>query len=292
MRFIRTLYNLLHNFLFRLIVALKSPVQTGHISVEHLLDKKLDDKLVLDLDQAGITVKEITINPSDYQQYLENTKYPVSYYGGGKDPRQNFIEKTLEHFVSFQFLNLKATSNFIDIAACTSPFYTIVKEKYNLTNSYQQDLVFKKGLHRDKIGGYASEIPLPDQSIDAVTLHCSLEHFEGNSDTEFFVEMQRVLKPGGKVIVLPFYLAYEYTIHLDPAFNLLKFHMPKTDKSAAIRYCNWKQYYSRHYDVKVLQTRILNELTKLELEVFRLQNFKDIHPTSYLRFIGVFTKNE
>lgn len=290
MKLIRFAYTVLHKILFQIIVTLRPKVKRGHISGEHLDNLELDVKIAEEFNRIGIAVHDISVHTKDYQEYIKNTNYPLSYYGGGKDHRQNFTEKTLEHFVSFRFMDLNPDSVFIDVAACTSPFYQIVKEKYKLTKSYQQDLVFKKGLHADKIGGYASDIPLKDQSVDVVTLHCSLEHFEGNSDIEFFIEMERILKPGGKIIVLPFYLAYEYSIHLDPAFNLIKFHKTKVDRLASIRYCDWRQYFSRHYDVETLQNRILEKVPQLGLEIYRLKNFRQIHPSTYLRFIGVFTK--
>ncbi|MBT3421693.1 MAG: class I SAM-dependent methyltransferase [Bacteroidetes bacterium] len=290
MKFVRTIYYSIHKIIFLIFVSLNPKIKTGHISKEHLDDLNLDKKILVDFQKIGVAIQNIVVSPLAYKDYISKTNYPNSYYGGGNDNSQNFIEKTLEHYVSFQFLNLKSDNVFIDIAACTSPFYQIVKKKYNLKNAYQQDLVFIKGLHGDKIGGYASEIPFEGQSVDAVTLHCSLEHFEGNSNVDFFKEMERILKPGGKIIVLPFYLAYEYTIHLDPAFNLLKFHKSKVDRKANIRYCDWRQYFSRHYDVKTLQTRVLEKVPDLELTIYQLSNYKDIHPSCYLRFIGVFTK--
>ena len=131
---------------------------------------------------------------------------------------------------------------------------------------------------------------LEDSSVDAVTLHCSLEHFENNDDIDLFVELERVLKPGGRAIVLPFYLAYEYTIHVDPVFNLLKFHKPQLDNKARLRYCDWYQYFSRHYDVQALQELILNNARSLELKIYKVDNFMEVDKGCYLRFIGEFTK--
>ena len=296
---LKPFYKITHDFLFDSIdynpfVRFNNngkKIRRGHISIEHLQNPKLDEELAENLRNSNIPVKEYSINKAAYEAYLKEADYPETYYGGGLDAKQNFTEKTLEHFVSLDFLNLSEGKTFIDIAACTSPFYTIVKENYNLANAYQQDLIFKKGLNGDKIGGYASEIPLPDNSVDAVTLHCSLEHFEGTSDMEFFAEMNRVLKPGGKVVILPFYIAYEYTIHIDPAFNLLKQHQVQIDDNkATIRYCDWYQYFSRHYDVQAIRERILRSAPDLRLEVHKVKNYKDIDSSCYLRFVGVLTK--
>ncbi|MEZ4777569.1 MAG: methyltransferase domain-containing protein [Bacteroidia bacterium] len=266
------------------------PVTKGHISADHLADPRLDDQLVEKLKEAGIGVKPFEIDVPGYKDYLKKVDYPDTYYGGGKIPGKNFTEKTLEHYVSTSFIPFDEDTVFIDVAACTSPFYTIVRRLYGCRETYQQDLVYPKGLNGDKIGGYASELYLPDGSVDAVTLHCSLEHFEGNSDTEFFQELSRVLRPGGRAVILPFYLAGEYTIHVDPAYNLLKFHRPKIDPRAKLRYCNWYQFFSRHYDPQALQERILSKVPDLNLTVYHVQNFREVDPSCYLRFIGVFEK--
>lgn len=264
-------------------------IKKGFIADEHLTNPELDEVLIKDLKNLGIKTSRHRINMGAYKKYLSKASYPRTYFGGG-DEKNNFTEKTLEHYVSTEFIEFKPKTTFIDIAACTSPFYQLVKILFGVKVSYQQDLIFKKGLHGNKIGGSASALPLHDNSVDAATLHCSLEHFENNHDTEFFLEMNRVLKQGGKVVVLPFYLAYEYTIHIDPIFNFLRFHHPKRDPEAQLRYCNWYQHHSRHYSPVALKKRILNNVPNLELEIFKVENFREINDLCYLRFVGVFTK--
>lgn len=265
-------------------------VKAGHISDEHLENPGLDTALEQGFRDIGIEVHSYRIDKKAYQDYLQNADYPADYYGGGLDPQQNFTEKTLEHFVSLDFLKLHARTTFIDIAACTSPFSRILKEKYGIAQSYQQDLIYPQGVQGNKIGGWAHELYLADESVDAVSLHCSLEHFEGNSDSLFFQELERVLKPGGRAVILPFYLAHEFSNHIDPAYNLLKNHHPPLDEEARLRYCNWYQFFSRHYDPAALKARILDKAPGLELTLYRVSNFKEVYEDSYLRWIGVFEK--
>ena len=93
-------------------------------------------------------------------------------------------------------------------------------------------------------------------------------------------------------VVLPFYLAYQYTNHVDPAFNFLKFHRVKLDKDPRmqLRYAKWRQYFSRHYDPIALRDRVLSKVEGLELTLYRVTNFREVDGSCYLRFIGVFTK--
>ncbi len=268
------------------------PVKFGHVSTEHLDDPRLDDRLVDALEAVGVAVREYAIDIEGYRQYLRDVRYPHDYFGGGFDPRSNFTEKTLEHYVSTQFMSLAADSLFVDMAACTSPFYEIVEEKYGVRKSYQQDLIYPRGLSGKKIGGFGHELPFGDNSVDAVTLHCSLEHFEGTSDVQFFRQLSRQLKPGGKIVVLPFYIAHEYTIHVDPIYNTIKRHKVTLDDNDlfTLRYADWYQFFSRHYDAVTLKSRILDQCPALELTVYRVTNFRHVDPGCYLRFVGVFEK--
>ena len=265
-------------------------VKAGHISDEHLENPELDTALEEGFKAIGVKVHTYEIDATAYQDYLKLADYPADYYGGGLDPRQNFTEKTLEHFVSLDFLQLGKESTFIDIAACTSPFSGILREKMGVAHTFQQDLIYPKGIHGNKIGGWAHELYRADESVDAVSLHCSLEHFEGNSDTLFFQELERVLKPGGRAVILPFYLAHEFSNHIDPAYNLLKNHHPPIDDKARLRHCNWYQFFSRHYDPNALKRRVLDKAPRLELNLYRVSNFKEVYKDSYLRWIGVFEK--
>ena len=298
-RLLKPVYKLTHDLIFA--TAFINPlfkkthagkkVVKGFIGDEHLSNPKLDDELEYLLAESKINVKRHNINIESYHKYIAAAKYPQSYYGGGTDPENNFIEKSLEHYVTTELVTLSHETVFMDVAACTSPFSDIVKNLFGVKTSYQQDLVYEKGIHGNKIGGYAHETGLPSNSIDVITLHCSLEHFEGNSDELFFAEVNRLLKPGGQCIILPFYFAHTYTIHVDPAFNLLRNHHPVIDEAAQLRYCNWYQFHSRHYDVAQLKKRIINQMPSCSVTLHRVMNFRDVDARCYLRWILEIRKN-
>ena len=297
-KFIKKCYRILHfvghktiryNFLIPKYVNGKK-VKYGFVSNDYLEDPDYDEKLVSDLKEAGIKVLTYRVDPRRYQDYLCKAQYPKTYYGGGDTEGSNFQEKSLEHFVSADILDFTSDDTYIDIAASESPFCGIVQKNWNPKKVYRQDLKYKPGIHGDKIGGTAAKLPLPDNSISKATLHCSLEHFEGTSDMELFQEMERVLQPGGKLCVLPFYLAKEYTIHTDPIFDLFFGRNLVFDPEAQIRYCSWNNRHARHYDIEHLKTRIISNLKALKMSIFRVQNSKAVHHNCYLRFIGLFEK--
>ena len=92
------------NPIFRQLHGAQSVVK-GHISVEHLKNPTLDLQLAKAFREAGISVSEFTININAYRLYLAKFQYPSDYYGGGYDPENNFTEKTLEHYVSTEFIS-------------------------------------------------------------------------------------------------------------------------------------------------------------------------------------------
>jgi SAM-dependent methyltransferase len=268
------------------------PVKYGFISNEHLADPSLDDRLVEGLRDEGVEVGPYRIDVKAFHDYLDKANYAKSYHGGRNAPGHIFLEKTLEHFVSIDVLSIGPDDVVMDLAADRSSFYEIVRRLWAPKMVYRQDLKYKPGVNEDTVGGEAGHMALEDDSISKATLHCSLEHFEGNSDLEMITEMSRVLKPGGTLCVLPFYIAREYTIHTDPVANLFFARNVKFDPEAQIRYCNWTNRHSRHYDLEHLKKRIFPNLGKLRLKVLRVENFREVHPDCYLRFIGLFQKQK
>lgn len=263
----------------------------GHIRLEQETNPLLDKAIVAQLNEHGIANKPYHINTESFKKYLSSVSYPPDYYAsetGGEE----FIEKALEHFVSLQLIEQNPASILIDIGAGNSPFARIAKEHFGIINSFSEDKQFPAGINARKVGGTASLLPFEEESVDTLTLHCSLEHFEGREDVEFFREAQRVLKVGGKCVCLPFYLSSQYTVHLDPVYNLLRLHRAdiSADTTAVPRYCDSRQFFSRHYDVHTFRERILIPLDRLDSEVLVVQNYKDINKECYLRFILVLTK--
>src|SRR5262249_19042301 len=131
----------------------------------------------------------------------------------------NLPEKSLEHYIATQLLQLNAQDVYIDIASEHSPVPDIYRRLFAAT-AYRQDLAYPPGLHADKIGGDAAHMPLPEAFATKMALHCSFEHFEGDSDIGFIRETARVLRPGGAACIVPLYLFEEYAIQIDPVIAL------------------------------------------------------------------------
>lgn len=257
------LYRPLIYWLF-LLNPLKS---TGEVSFPTLADMK---GLVEQI--SGVDVHDYFLDRCELEGFMADNIHEYFYYfstGYGKV----FVAKAAEHFVSMRLGHF--TGVFIDIAASVSPFYRIVEKKFPGTKVRRQDLVYSRGIHGDQIGGSAGNLPLEDDSVDLVTLHNSIEHFEGDADTEFIVESGRVLKKGGEAIILPVFLQDQHVNYVNPAVNPKGLQL---DKFARIIYtCKCDQpRFMRHYSPMTLAKRILEPAQeRFKIDLFKILKSKD-----------------
>jgi SAM-dependent methyltransferase len=247
------------------------------------------ENIIRQLVDAGYNVEKYTVDKAAYLKYLAETAYPQNYFGGKPGTGRNFEEKTLEHYVSLEFLNMQKEDVLVDVACSISPFAGQVAKRYHC-QIYRQDLVFPAGINNFEIGGSATQMPLPDHSISKMTLHCSFEHFEGTADTDFIKEAARLLTPGGKICIIPLYVMDRYYQLSDPL-------VPKGDvvwdKAAPIvQRPGWGNRFGRHYAVPQLIERVLKPAKAfgLNLTLYHVTNATEIHPSCYLKFFALIEK--
>ena len=247
-----------------------------------------DDQIERDLRAAGFTVRDLTVDVDDYWAYIQAAKlYESPQYYGGYEGR-TFPEKSLEHYVATKLLAPAPNDVYIDIASQASPVPAVYERLYGCT-SYQQDLSYPAGLDGRRIGGDAAAMPVPDAFATIMGLHCSFEHFEGDADARFIAEAARVLRPGGRVCILPLYLASRYAILTDPAV------LPRAGmefEPDAILYCvkRFRNRHARFYDVPHLVERIVKNLNGLDLTIYSIGNARDVDPSCYLRFAALLSQ--
>jgi SAM-dependent methyltransferase len=246
----------------------------------------------LDLVQRRITDRAFQIRPWDiaslleeFSKFIQYPEYAGSYREyGGKDTC-SFLEKALEHFLSFKIIQPAKGQVFMDVGSCISVVPEILRRYYGC-ECYAQDLELPAGVHGWKVGSNAARIPLPDSSLDGMTLHCTFEHFEGEADSRFICECARLLKPGGKAVILPLNVsgktdqAIRDTIEFDSAANY---------------WCvipEWRNRFGRHYSALALLDRVLDVAIGygLEVEILRVINFDQVHPNLWLRWVLVLRK--
>jgi SAM-dependent methyltransferase len=164
--------------------------------------------------EKGIVPASYSVDVGAYRKFVENARYPVGAYG------DYFIEKSLEHFLSFQFISINENSLVVDVANAGSAFPIILNDIFGC-KVISNDLAFAPGevvleKWHTRIGCNACNLPLKDASVDLITVHCALEMFESNDDMNVVKEASRVLKTGGKMVIIPLYVNELHHILRDP----------------------------------------------------------------------------
>ena len=238
-----------------------------------------EDRIINRLQTMGVKVKNFKIDVADYQHYFAAARYSKDY----KDYYPFSIsEKSLEHYLAAKLLNLNESDVYIDVASENSPVPEIYHRLFGC-RTYRQDVVYPPGLNGDMIGGDASNMPVPPEFASKIGLHCSFEHFEGNSDINFIRETSRILISGGRVCIVPLYILEKYAIQTDPLFvDSSEIHF----EDDAIVYCakGWGNRHGRFYDPEHFVTRVCNNLGDLKIIFYRFTNFKDVDESCYARF--------
>lgn len=231
-----------------------------------------------------IRMERFRIAPEKYHIWLQQANYPQDSYQG------NFAEKTLEHYLTVELLDLKSTDVVIDIASSNSPFVDVTERTIGC-RIYEQDLIYPPGIWGRKIGGDAAHIPLPDNSIDKLTLHCSFEHFEKTADCEFIHECSRLLRIGGQCAIVPFYIV-EQRFHLNNPMCKDRDGLVFDTNTQIIQDPYWAMLrFARFYDVDSFKERIVAHLgDSLKATIQFIENEKDVDPSCYVKFMLVLTK--
>lgn len=260
---------------------LREPKKLGGVIYTHGAEDRISQRL----RSLGFNVCDLEIDVQDYQRYLAKAHYAEEF------PQYypfNRHEKSLEHYLAAKLLQLGSQDVYIDVASEHSPAPNIYRRLFGV-EAYRQDLAYPTGFHKGIIGGDAANMPIPDEFATKMALHCSFEHFEGDSDIRFIKEAARVLRPGGTVCVVPLYLSEEYAIQTDPAVAVPAGVVFESD---AVLYCaqGWQNRHGRFYDPIHLVTRIVRNLGPLTIEIYRITNAQSVDLSCYAHFAMLISK--
>jgi SAM-dependent methyltransferase len=251
-------------------------------------DPAIQHRLISELRDRGLDLEMRRVDLDDYRRYLERARYdrfPYYYFGGRSS---DFAEKALEHFMAARLLEIGPEDTYIDVASYDSPVPGIYRELFGCS-AYRQDLIYPPGLRGDRIGGDAARMAVPDGFATKLALHNSFEHFEGDADSRFIEEAARVLRPGGRLCILPLFLHEVYAIQTNPAL------LPRSGRAFepdAVLYCDRgsRGRHGRFYDVPHLVTRIADHLNGLQLRVIVVENEREVDESCYLKFAALLQK--
>lgn len=226
------------------------------------------------LRDLGIAIHDYMPSTEAFKKFKEENWFPPAYHGGQHSGVWD--EKLLEYWLSSNLLGLKDYSKediFVDIAACDSPWAKTLRERLGIT-TFAIDLDSNNPAYRD-LAYYriedATKTTFQPGSVTGCSLHCAYEMFMGDDDRNLIIESARILKPGGKMIILPLYMHTHYCTYTTPEY----FGKGHSDISAKeyIRLDCMGIPSSRKYDAKTLKNRVLDPIInagmKYRLHVLR-----------------------
>ncbi len=268
----------------RLYEAMRAPKLRGPVPQ----DDRDQGRLLVELARQGFALRSFRVDPDDFRRFRALARYEqfFAYAGGGRAP--DLPEKVLEHYLAATLLDLGPDDVVLDVASQHSPAPAIYERLFGC-RAYCQDLQFEPGWHGRRIGGNAASMPIPDGFATALTLHNAFEHFEGDSDARFIEEAGRVLRPGGRMCIVPLFLNNRYAIQCDPVALPAGGSALESD---AVAYCarGWRDRHGRFYDVPHLVSRIRDRLGPLRMQILRVENAWEIDPTCYVRYLALFER--
>ncbi|MEG3969465.1 methyltransferase domain-containing protein [Microcoleus sp. T2B6] len=237
-------------------------------------------------EPEGIYFQPYEVDIAGYKEYFNRAAYLTKYsdyYPG------NQVEKSLEHYLGLCLLNLNEKDIFVDLASENSPIPEIYHRLTEAT-AFSQDIMYPPGINGNQIGGDACSMPVPDGFASKAALTCSIEHFEGDADTRLFVELSRVLKPGGILFVCPFYIYTEAATQTDPQVSLAS--RVSFDEGTTI-YCaqGWGNRHARFYSPRSFKERIMNSVKdRFKFDFYYLKNAPQVDVSVYARFAFTATR--
>jgi len=268
----------LNNILFELaFLQIRKPVKKGYPLAS-------SDKIVYKLSELGFAVEDYEIDIDNYRNYFQTSRYMekfLDYYPC------NLTEKSLEHYIAATLLGLDEKDVYIDIASEGSPVPIIYNNLFG-AKTFRQDLSYLSEFNGSQFGGDAAKMPVPDEFATKMALHCSFEHFEGDSDIGFIREADRVLKPGGLVCIVPLYLADAYSIVTNPVIAVSQ-NVRFEDKEIVCCVKEFNNRFGRFYDPGSLKSRIQNNIGDLRLTIYRITNAQ-FDPSCYVQFAALLQK--
>lgn len=237
-------------------------------SIENLqLYASLKDRLIT----AGVPVREENIDLDAFNLWLKKFRGIKNQY---INMGNVFIEKCMEHYLTYKYLNMKRGDTYIDIAAAGSNWANIVNRIG--INSYRLDLSYKAGINGINIGCDAGRTVLPEQFADCLSLHCAYECFMGDTDINFVKEASRILRPGGRYAIAPLYLDDNYFITTSPYCNQAEIIIEPAAKKVW-RDDTYKVPFSRHYSPESFSDRIYSIIPKdMTGEIIYIRNIEEI----------------
>jgi hypothetical protein len=240
------------------------------------------------LVELGVNIFEYAPDPRNFEAFQAAEYFPFDYHGGRNCPVWN--EKLFEHWIAAERLGLAQYGQqdiYVDIAAGGSPWAKALRSTYPL-QAYAIDLSLEGSDYKDlpyyRVENGTSS-SFQDASVNGASLQCAFEMFMGGDDIGLIREFARILKPGGKAVILPLYMHTHYCAYASPRY----YGKGYCDAGAKEYICrDWDTIPSaRYYDTEAFKRRILEtiECLGMQYRILVLRNKKSFGDNIYCHFI-------
>jgi hypothetical protein len=243
----------------------KAPDGVQEVSYEEFAYEQVVDEW----RKQGLKPHMLYVDMASFHSYLKVARYEEYYPDYYRGANRYLLHKQLQHYLSTVITPVQGSETWMDVASASSPFPDILTRLYGI-DVYRQDLAYPPGVRGLYIGSNAAAIPLPDESIDRISLHCSFEHFENDSDSAFVRELARLLRPGGVACIIPLYLSNTYQILTNPRYWLSHGIPGEEGDQVTISHTYWESH-GRFYCAQALERRVIQPLREVKLDYHLIQ---------------------
>jgi SAM-dependent methyltransferase len=217
-----------------------------------------------ELRRLGLPVKRLELTTDEYRQFVSVPA--LRSYGMLKYCHS----KVLEYLTTARLLELRNGMHLLDAAGgSTAEYLRAVSDHVPGVHGYIQDPFAATELKAsfEVLTGSIEAIGVAAQSLDAISCHHSIEHFRDDLDSRFIEESIRVLRPGGRLVIVPVFITTTYAeIWLHKASAGANAGDPAAQKiiDRTATFAGWGPYegFARTYDVDALRRRILSRVTE------------------------------
>ena len=210
-------------------------------------------------------------------------------------PYSRYRRKIMEYYFVDKLLGFDQWDRgdiYLDLGAQTSPFAKYLREKRKI-EAYGIDL--EKSIYAD-LGYYlqedATNTHFCNESVLGMSIQSAYECFIGDADIRLIKEAARILKPTGKLVVIPLYMHEQYLSTLSPTYYG-KGTADKGSLECIRKDCRGDLAIGRFYDMAALKRRVLDVAKQcgLEAKIYIIPNkFVECDSFVYLKFILVLQK--